>query len=82
MGQLASQEKVLDAKVVFYLARTRQQNEVDNLPGYWIERNGFASTLDLCCVFLAEMPCASNVGIKQGGRFPEKIFITFQTFVE
>jgi len=25
------------------------------------------------------MPCASNVGIKQGGRFPEKLFITFQT---
>ena len=25
------------------------------------------------------MPCASNVGIKQGGRFPEKLFISFQT---
>jgi len=25
------------------------------------------------------MPCASNVGIKQVGRFPEKLFITFQT---
>jgi len=25
------------------------------------------------------MLCASNVGIKQGGRFPENLFITFQT---
>jgi len=25
------------------------------------------------------MLCARNVGMKQGGRFPEKLFITFQT---
>jgi len=33
-------------------------------------------------VLLAEMPVASNVGMKQVGRFPEKLFITFQTLAD
>ena len=36
--------------------------------------------LDWCCLFLAEIPCACNVGTKYRERFPEKLFITFLTF--
>jgi len=40
----------------------------------------FATVLDLCCLFLAEIPCSSNAGMKYHERLLEKLLMTFQTF--